>query len=171
MSIHQSAGASLNVNGYNDSTLALSYGHELDWAKGHEISWGMTLKAVYRDYVGEDIQAADLVQGTQIFDPSLADEGLTFDADLGTMWSPPVPEHGFFSFLQYMKPTFALVGRNLIDYGFKTNFHLINKNSGDSPPLGRRVDFGTKWALPHWWVFDSKLAIDERDMGDPNFTF
>lgn len=172
MQIHQSAGASLNVNGYNDSTLALSYAHELNWVKDHQMSWGVTLKSVYRLYVGADIQAADLVQGTQIFDPSLANEGLTFDADLGYLWTPAVPKSGMFGWLKYFKPTFAVVGQNLVNEGFHGNLHLLSRKDSDAPPpLGRRLNLGSKWELPHWWVFDTKFAFDERDIGDDNFTF
>jgi hypothetical protein len=170
MSIHRCVGPCLNVNGYLDSTLAATYAHPLDWFKGHQISWGTTIKAIHRVYAGQTIIAADLVEGTKVFQPSDADEGLTFDADLGMMWSPSIPKHGILSFLQYMKPTYAIVGRNLIDEGFRMNFHLVDPNSGQPPDLGRRVDVGSRWDLPKVWVFDPHIAIDERDMGDPNWT-
>jgi hypothetical protein len=165
MSIHQGVGPMLNVNGYLDSTLAMATGRELHWAKGHQLAWGTTLKAVHRVYAGQTILAADLVQGSKVFQAKDADEGITFDADVGTLWTPPTPR-----LLKYMKPTFAFVGRNLIDYGFTTNFHMVDPHSGEPPKLGRRFDVGSRWDLPKFWVFDPHIMIDERDMGDPNFT-
>lgn len=170
LSVHQCAGPCLNVNGYLDSTLAATRGQEVHWAKGHKIAWGTTVKAVHRVYAGEELFAADLVNGGEIFKASQAHEGVTFDVDFGTLWTPRVPAHGFFRFLNYMKPTFAFVGHNLIDYGFKTNMKLINGVSGEPPPLGRRFDLGTKWELPKLWVFKNRIAVDERDMGDDNWT-
>lgn len=171
MSVHTCVGPCLNVNGYLDSTLAASYAHKLNWAKGHQISWGTTIKAVHRVYAGQELLAEDFANGNHIFQTSDAKEGLTFDADLGTLWTPPVPTFGMFSFLRYMRPTFALVGRNLVDEGFIIKTRFIHGASGDPPNLGRRLDFGSKWELPKLWVFDNHLAVDERDIGDPNWTF
>lgn len=64
----------------------------------------------------------------------------------------------------------ALVGRNLVDYGFKQNFHLIDENSGEPAKLQRRIDVGTRWDTPRWWVFEPKFALDVRDMLHPNWT-
>lgn len=166
MSVHRCAGPCLNVNGYLDSTFALTYGHELNWVRDHQMAYGVTLKSVHRVYAGQQILAADLVTGTDVFAPSQADEGLTFDADVGFLWSPtPV------GFLKYAKPTFAVVGHNLVDYGFTTNFHVVDKATGQPPRLGRRADVGMKIELPKIWIFDWRAAVDERDMGDSNFTF
>ena len=95
MSVHRCAGPCLNVNGYLDSTLATSYAQNLHWLKGHQISWGTTLKAVHRIYAGQELLAADLANGQNIFETSQAHEGLTFDADLRTFWTPPVPKRAF----------------------------------------------------------------------------
>lgn len=167
MDVNRQIGPMFNVNLYVDSTLAASYAHELDWfGKGHELSWGTTLKGIHRVYGGAAISAGDLSQGKNILSTSDANEGMTGDIDLATTWRPPSES----SFFKYLKPTFAIVGRNLIDYGFKTNFHLISKNSGEPPRLVRRFDFGTKWDLPKFWVFDPHFSADIHDVGHPNFS-
>lgn len=170
MDVHRQLGPMINVNLYIDSTLAFSYAHKLDWIKGHEMSWGTTVKAVHRVYGGQAVSATDLADGKSLVSASDGNEGLTGDIDLGFNWKPAVPDSGFFKFLKYMKPSFAFVGRNLVDYGFKTNFHFIDENSGEPPKLGRRFDFGTKWDLPKWWVFDPHLSADLRDMGHSNWS-
>lgn len=170
MSVNRCVGPCVDVNGYLDSTLALTRAQPLKWLKGHEMSWGVTLKSIHRVYAGQTILAADLVQGTQIFDSSDAKEGLTFDADLGFLWSPSIPQSGFLKFMKYMKPTYALVVRNVIDYGFSTRLGLVDGSSGSPPNLGRRLDIGSRWDLPRVWVFEPKIAIDERDIGAPNWS-
>ena len=164
--VHRQIGPMLNVNSYLDSTLAFSYATKLNWfGKYHELSWGATAKAVHRVYAGQAISAGELADGSSPFSTQDANEGLTEDVDMALFWRPPVH-----SFLQYMKPSFAIVGRNLIDYGFKTNFHLIDKNSGEPPKLIRRFDFGSKFDFPKWWVFEPHLSADIRDVGHPNWT-
>lgn len=166
--VHRQLGPMLNVNSYQDSTLAVSYGQKMNWfGKRHHTSWGATVKSIHRIHVGEAISAAQLANGSSVWDKSHANEGLTFDLDLAMTWRLPEASRGFF---KYFAPTFAFVGRNLVDYGFKQNFHLIDKNTGEPPPLHRRFDLGTKWDLPKFWVFDPHLSVDVRDMGHPNWT-
>jgi hypothetical protein len=165
--VHRQIGPMLNVNIYLDSTLALSYAKKIN---NSNFSWGATFKAVHRVYGGEALSAGALADGSSPFSTSDGNEGLTGDVDLGTYYSPDVPSTGFFKFLRYMKPSFALVGRNLIDYGFKTNFHFIDKKSGEPPKLGRRFDLGSKWDLPKFWVFDPHFSADIRDIGHENWT-
>lgn len=170
--VHRQFGPEFNANIYQDSTLAFGYGHELHWFKDHKLAWGLTAEALYRGYVGESVSAGDLANGTNLFTPSNAQEGLTGDVTFGTYWSPPVPEHGFFKFLKYMKPSFAVVGRNLVNEGFKVNDHLYGKaTSGNPPPLQRRLDIGSKWDLPKFWVFDPHLSADVRDIGYDTWTW
>lgn len=169
--VHRQLGPMLNLNMYMDTTLAVSYADKLKWLpKRHTLTWGTTIKSIHRIHVGEAVSAGQLANGSDLFDTERANEGLTIDLDIGTYWKPPVPQRGFFKFLKYMEPSFAIVGRNLIDYGFKQNFHFIDKNSGEPPHLQRRFDFGSRWDLPKFWVFDPKLAADIRDVGHDNFT-
>lgn len=167
MGVHRQIGPMLNINMYMDSTIAFGYGHKLDWfGKGHEQTWGMTVKAVHRVYVGQAISAIQMAENSDVFSTKDANEGMTGDIDFGTSWR--LPATGFF---KIMRPTFAIVGRNLVDYGFKTNFHLIDKESGEPPKLGRRLDLGMKWDLPKFWVFDPHMAFDMRNIGHENWTW
>lgn len=165
MAMHQQVGPMINVNGYLDSTLAWGYGRDFSWfGKGNRFSMGTTLKAVHRVNVSEAIIAADLAADPKVFDMNRANEGLTGDIDIGTLFTPKVGQNAF------LKPTFAIVGRNLLDYGFPTNFHLVDPNSGKPPKLIRRFDFGSKFELPHFWKFDPKFSADLRSVGHPNWT-
>jgi hypothetical protein len=165
-SVHRQVGPMLNVNTYVDTTLAFAYAHKLKWFdKRHQMSWGATVKSIHRFHVGEAISAGQLAQGQDAFDTSHANEGMTVDLDLALFWKPPAD-----GFMRHLAPSFALVGRNLIDYGFKQNFHFIDPNSGEPPKLQRRFDVGSKWELPKFWVFDPHIAIDIRDIGHENWT-
>lgn len=168
--MHRQVGPMINVNLYQDATLAVSYARKINVGANHEFSMGATVKAIYRIHVGEAISAGQFADGSNVFDKSHANEGLTGDLDLGTYWKPPVPSSGFFKFLKYMEPSFALVGRNLVDYGFKANLHKIDPKSGEPPKLQRRLDVGSKWSLPKFWVFDPKMGVDVRDIFHPNWT-
>jgi hypothetical protein len=168
-SFNRQVGPEMDVNLYVDTTLAISYAHKLNWfGKRHHLSWGMTLKGIHRIFVGDSLSAADLALNNNVFDTSQADEGFTGDVDLGLYWAPPNARSGFF---KYFAPSFAIVGRNLVDYGFTTNFHLIDKNSGQPPDLQRRLDVGSKFQLPKLWVFDPKLAFDVRNIGYDEWSF
>ena len=169
IAVHRQIGPMLNINLYQDSTLAFAYSRKLNWFKNkkQELSWGATVKGIHRVHVAEAVVAGQLAQGQDVFDTSHAGEGLTFDLDLATQWKP-----GFSGrFFRIMNPSFALVGRNLVDYGFKQNLHLIDKNSGEPARLQRRIDVGSKWELPQLWVFEPKLAFDVRDMLHENWTW
>jgi hypothetical protein len=154
-----------------DSTLAYSYAHKMNWfGRAHQTSWGLTLKAIHRFNVNEALLAADLAQNQSVWDTTLSTEGLTVDGDVSFAWRPPVPA-GFFHFLDYARPSFSIIGRNLGDYGFPANFHILKNSGKDEPPhLQRRLDLATKWELPRLWVFDPHLAVDLRDIGHDNFT-
>ncbi len=167
--VHRQIGPALTVNLYQDTTLAFSYGRELRWLpKTHKLAWGATIKSIHRIHLAEAISAGQLADGSEVFDTSHAGEGLTVDLDLAMTWKPAIS--GLFKHFKYMQPTFAVVGRNLVDYGFKQNFHFIDKNSGEPAKLKRRADFGMKFDFPKFWVFEPKLAADLRDMGHENWT-
>ena len=169
--VHRQIGPMINVNVYVDSTLAFSYAKKVEWfGSRHALSWGATVKAVHRVYAGSAISAGALADGSSVFSTSDGNEGLTGDLDLGSYWTPPVPATGFFSMFRYFKPSFAMVGRNLVDYGFTTNLHFINKDSGEPPKLGRRFDLGSKWEFPKVWIFDPHFAADIRNIGSDNWT-
>ncbi len=171
LGIDQQVGPMINAIAYADSTFAYGYGQNVDWlGANHPLSVGVTAKAVHRVYIGEAVSVANLAGGGDVFDDDLAKEGMTFDADIGLMYSPPIPESGMFSFLKHMKPTFAVVIRNALDYGFPINLGLLD-GSGEPPPLQRRLDLGSAYQLPQVWVFDPHLALDLRDIGHENWSF
>lgn len=171
MSVHRNVGPTLAVNAYHDSTLAYSYARTVRWLpKTHELAYGITLKGVYRVYLGKMILAPQLVENNDIFDKKTAQEGLTGDIDVGFMWKPPVPTTGFFKILKFASPTFAFVGRNLVDYGFTKSYNFVSDGDTKPPHLVRRFDVGSKWELPKFWVFDPHLSADIRDIGHENWT-
>jgi len=163
IAVHRQIGPMLNINLYQDTTLAFAYANKLKWFKNkkHELAWGTTLKSIHRIHVAQALAAAQLANGGDIFDTAYAGEGLTFDIDLAMNWRPAWAP----------RLTLALVGRNLVDYGFKQNFHFIDENSGEPAKLQRRFDFGSKWEIPKWWVFEPKFAFDIRDVGHENWTW
>jgi hypothetical protein len=169
MSVHQDGVASLNLIAHQDTTVAFGRGWDVHWlGPDHQLSMGVTGKAVYRGYFNKALTAADLSQNSNFLSADDADEGMTVDADYGLLWSPKIAKH---SWWRVAKPTVGFVVRNIADYGFKTNFHLIGKNTGVPDKLGRRFDVGAKFDLPEFWVFKPRVSADVRDMADENFTF
>ncbi len=163
--IHQQIGPMLNVNGYLDSTLAWGYARDVKWfGKSNHISVGATVKGIHRINVSEAISAGELANDEEVFNTKDANEGFTLDLDAGLLWTPRTGRKALF------KPTFALVGRNLLDYGFTTNFHMISKDSGEPPKLQRRFDIGSKFELPNFWVFDPHISFDVRDILHDNWS-
>ena len=61
--------------------------------------------------------------------------------------------------------------RNVADYGFTSNFHLVDKaTSGKPAKLQRRLDLGSLWELPDWWIWKTRVLADVRDIGHENWT-
>lgn len=168
MDIHQLAGAALNVVATQDTTIAYARGWDVKWFDQDRMSLGITGKAVYRGYYNKSFLAPDLVGNNNILRAEDAAEGFTADADFGALYTPHISPS---SWLRILKPTFGFTVRNIADYGFSTNFHLIDKNSKKPPGLGRRFDLGTMFELPDFWIFKTRMAADIRDMGHENWTF
>lgn len=169
LAIRQTAVVTLNVVAVQDTTFAYGRGWDVKWfGPKHRISMGVTGKAIYRGYYNRALSASELVVDEDILRSEDAREGFTADADWGLLWTPLISQT---SWWRYARPTVGLVVRNIADYGFKTNFHLLNKDSQSAPNLGRRVDAGLKLDLPEWWVWRTRFAADVRDMGDRNWTF
>lgn len=157
-------GPNLNVSGYLDSTVAYGYARDFKWFGKNRFSVGVTGKAVHRIYTSKQVLAANLVDDSEVFTTADADEGLTFDLDVGTLWSSHRSYIG-------VKPHFSMVIRNLLDYGFPIQLGLVNENSDQPVQLYRRVDFGSMFELPKLWVFEPKVALDIRDLLHPNWSF
>ncbi|MGE3973002.1 MAG: hypothetical protein AB7F59_00600 [Bdellovibrionales bacterium] len=161
LAIHQQTGPTLNVEVYQDSTLA--YGTARTFMD-KKLAVGVTAKAIYRGYVGKAVQATELVVNSEYFSKKDAKEGMTIDADVGALYRSPF-------FTDKVKPTFSAVLRNVADYGFKRNFHLIDANSEEPPKLDRRLDLGSNWEFGNWWIFAPRVTLDVRDIGHRFWTF
>ncbi len=168
--VAQTVGPQVQVVARQDTTLAYARGWNVKTESG-KLSLGATAKAVYRGYFNKSISAVELAFDSNLLKAEDAGEGLTFDADLGVLYTPELAKSGFWSFLQKMKPTFGATVRNVVDYGFKTNLHIIDKNSGEPDRLQRRFDVGSVFELPEWWIWRTRFAADIRDIGHENWTF
>jgi hypothetical protein len=160
MDVNANAGAAVGLEAFQDSLVQFG----LAWnALGKALSFGIAPKAVYRGFIEKEVLALDLATSSTILKASDATEGLTVDADVGVMYTIPVPENFF------AKPTIALVVRNIVDEGFNTNFHLYNANSvsitNSDGYMGRRIDIGTRFELPEFWAFKPRVMADARDIG------
>lgn len=171
LALHQQIGPSIAVNAYLDTTLAYGYARNVKWGQKGKLSVGATLKVINRVQASEAVGIAQLSGDNEFFDQDSANEGLFADFDLGFLYTPEISKKSFFSFLKYSRPTFAFVTRNLIDSGPITNLNLINEESKDAYKLQRRIDFGSKWQLPKFWVFDPKFAWDIRNILHENWSF
>lgn len=169
MEIHQTVGPQLAVVAHQDTTIAYGRGWKLNVADG-SMSVGATGKAIYRGYYNKSISAIELAFDSNILKKEDVGEGLTFDFDLGWMWKPNIPQSGFWSWIKHVKPTVGATVRNAVDYGFKTNMHVLDKNSREPAKLQRRLDVGTMFELPDWWIWRTRFVADLRDIGHENFT-
>ena len=166
--LHRQIGPAVSVTAYQDSTLAYGYGKQLKWGKWAKWYGGLTLKSVHRFYFNGTTSAAQLAQKSdEVFSKDDFDEGMTVDADLGFLIIPKLRKGGWFGWLQ---PTYSVVVRNLVDYGFTQNFHFIADNSGEPPKMQRRFDLGMSFDTPNLWVFDPKFAIEIKDLGHKNWS-
>ncbi|MBN8540028.1 MAG: hypothetical protein J0L82_06540 [Deltaproteobacteria bacterium] len=167
MRVGQSVGPQLQLIARQDSTIAYAKAWNGKLESG-KLSFGATAKAIYRGYFNKSLNAVDVAFSDNVLGPEDAAEGLTVDGDFGVLYSPDVSSHPIFS---NAAPTFGMTVRNILDYGFTTNLHLIDPNSGVPDKLQRRLDFGSAFDLPDWWVWRSRLAVDVRDVLHENWTF
>ncbi len=167
LEVRQLAAATLSVIATQDSTLAYGRGWDVKWFPDHHISMGITGKAIYRGYFNRAFLATDLVLDSDLLRPEDATEGLTVDFDWGMLWTPKVGDE---SWLRLAKPTVGFNVRNVLDYGFKTNLHLLHAQSTQPSRLGRRLDVGTVVELPDWWIWKTRGMFDIRDIGHENWS-
>lgn len=173
--VHQQVTPAINMRSYADTTLAFGIGRKF---KGEAIpgrlAWGVTGKMVNRGYLSRQILTTDfLVPDAKVFDPKDLRFGYTLDADVGLLFSPSIPTEGLFAIFREAKPTFAIVARNILDYGFGSSFPGLNKEGAVEAPekLHRTYDFGMKFEFPSVTIFGARLAFDVRDVAHPNFSF
>lgn len=157
----------LDVTAYQDTTIAYGQG----WNVGKYFSWGYTGKLIYRGNVNRAVLSSELAVGGEIVQESDFREGLTLDADVGVLYTPPIAEKGMWSWFKFAKPSFGMVVRNIGDYGYFESFNLISEQSGSPEKLGRRIDIGSKWELPSFWVFKPQVLIEQRDILHDYYSF
>ncbi|OFZ11060.1 MAG: hypothetical protein A2Z20_02125 [Bdellovibrionales bacterium RBG_16_40_8] len=166
LTLHRSVGPSVFVNAYLDTTVA--YGHaslwRVSWLK-NKLAFGWTAKVIHRLHYSDIVQAAQLATDDDIVNIDRSAEGVTLDGDIGFLYARKKGEN------KWYHPSIGLVVRNVFDYGFPVNFGIYNKDPKEPPRLQRRLDLGTKFDLPEFWVFDPKFTFDIRDIGHRNWTF
>lgn len=171
MTIHNQVAPAIDVRSYIDTTVAYGFGQDIKGIPGR-LSWGATGKFINRGFVAKQFNALDFVKdGDKVLRKEDARDGYTMDFDLGVLYTPYIPSEGFGAGLRYAKPTFGMVVRNVLDYGFGNSFKLINKDAPVQAPerLYRVFDFGSKFELPTMWIFSGRAAVDVRDVGHPSF--
>jgi hypothetical protein len=160
--INALTGPAINLYAVQDSTLAFGLAKKVPVSGEDELYLGATAKGIYRMNVDKLVTVLDLAVDSDIVDVDMAKEGFTVDLDVGTLYRPKWKG----KFWEFAQPSFSLVVRNLLDYGYLTNMHLYSDETGDDPEsLGRRVDIGSAFRLPDWWVFTSRVALEFRDIG------
>jgi len=153
----------LNLRYFLDTTLAFSYAGTIKNESFGLLNIGTTLKGILRQYMNRNIKVDD--PSTSITDADKTD-GLGYDVDVGMLFTPYLPEGEGWNWLRAMKPTFALVGRNLLDSGF-SNKMILKSSTFEPEKLYRVYDFGMRFEIPQFWIFGGRFAIDQRDMGHP----
>lgn len=171
--VGQLVGPNVEVVATHDTTIAYGRGWDVDLgsAKNGNLSLGVTAKAIYRGYFNKSLSAVDLAFDSNILRGEDAGEGLTIDGDIGLLYSPKFTKRGFWGFLGFAQPNLGVVVRNVVDYGFPMNFRQIDPRSGEPARLERRVDVGSAFQLPDWWIWKTRFALDIRDIGHSNWTF
>lgn len=165
--INENVGPALNLVAYQDSTLAFARAWNIPQIDYGRFDMGVTAKLIYRAHLDKIISIA-AIQNDKILEAENSNEGLTLDFDIGAMWHMPEYDSGF---LHYLQPTFGMTIRNVLDYGYLTNFGLFDKSkTGDPDKLRRSLDVGAAFALPEWWVWTSRLAVDVKNIAHPNWT-
>jgi hypothetical protein len=165
--VHRATGPAVNVQAYQDSTLAFGRAWNLRNMHTGRVDIGLTTKVIYRANLDKIVSIVN-IQNDKLIAKEDANEGLTADFDVGAMWHLPEYAGGFW---HYAQPTFGLVVHNVLDIGYFKNYGFFDKSkSGDPEKLHRMVDVGSTFKLPQWWVWKTKFSFDVRDMGHPNWT-
>jgi hypothetical protein len=173
MRVHNQGTPAINVRAFMDTTIAFGYGR----AFAHEnipgrFSWGVTTKAVHRGYANKQVNALDLSLDPEVIKPSDLRDGMTVDFDLGLLYTPALPGDGLGSIFRLARPTFGVVLRNALDYGFTGAPGFLNTADTDPPEkLHRTLDFGTRFELPPFSIFSWRAVADVQDIMHPNYSF
>jgi hypothetical protein len=154
-----------SIRNIMDTTVAFSYGTTIPNQSFGLFNIGMTLKGILRQYGDKYIRTDDVPP----FNSSDWTHGITTDVDLGMLFTPYLPEGPAWNWLRASRPTFALVGRNLLDSGF-TQKAWAGTFVYQPPKLNRVYDFGMRFEIPKFLIFGGRFAIDQRDFGHPNYS-
>ena len=174
MSVNNQAAPALDIRAYADTTLAVAISRPIRNRSLGLLSWGLTIKGIEREYVSAELNALDLAADSGSVSKTLssanASSGATTDVDLGFLFTPYMP--WAWDWLRESRPTFALVGHNLLDYGFTSKpINISSASYGTPEQLYRVFDVGSRFELPSFWVFHGRFALDERDMNHPQFNW
>lgn len=172
LDVNDQVGPAINLTTYVDTTIAYGYARDVKWIAGGDNSAGITVKGVNRGYVSKSLGVMDLVESSDVMSTKDLKEGFTVDLDFGFLYTPHIPESGFWSLFEYTKPTFSFVARNVLDYGFSQDLNVFDKEKSEKPTkLGRVFDIGSRWEYPSKWIFGGRGSLDIRDIGHSNFNF
>jgi hypothetical protein len=155
--LHQQIGPAINTTWYGDSSLTAGYSGNFN----ADFSWGISAKFINRAFYSQSVAATELAVNEDIVSRKDLSEGYTFDTDFGVLWRPRWDRWQW---------SFAAVGRNLLNLGFKNNLGLINADSPSYPePLYRTLDIGASVELPATIPMPLRFALDIRDINHPFF--
>ncbi|MFN8792131.1 MAG: hypothetical protein ACK5Y2_11815 [Bdellovibrionales bacterium] len=170
-SVHNSIGPAVAATVHADTTVAYGYGAHVKGFEYGLLSWGITGKAIHRGYFSQNVNFIELAADPNIVSDDDLATGYTADADLGLLWTPHIPDSGLFSLLEYTRPTFGLVVRNVGELGFQRSNLLDNENEQKPEKLYRVIDVGSRWEYPSFWIFSGRGVLDVRDILHPGFNW
>lgn len=166
---HQQVGPSVATTAVIDTTVAYAYASDYKGFDIGRLSWGITGKFINREYFSKNINFIELAADPNFVKSSDLTEGYSIDADLGLLYTPEVPDDGWFSAFKLARPTFSAVVRNILESGFNNSLNLMKTKSTGKPEKEYRViDIGSKWEYPSFWIFSGRGTLDIRDMLHPN---
>jgi len=172
MAVHNLGAPGLDVRAYVDSTLAYGFGKNIKNESLGLLSWGITTKAIMREYASKQLNALDVATSSSVVSQNDLTNGLTGDLDLGFLYTPYLPQGTTWDWIRPSRPTFALVGRNLVNEGFTTRVLTSGFSKVNQPEqLYRVYDVGSKFDIPKFSIFGGRFALDERDIGHPYFNW
>jgi hypothetical protein len=171
MAVHNQGAPALDVRAYTDTTFAYGYGKNIKNETLGLLSWGITGKAIMREYANKQMNALDVATNSNLVSMQDASSGLTADFDLGLLFTPYLPQGIGWDWIRGSRPTFALTGRNLLDEGFSTRALGGFSTANQPEQLYRVFDVGSRFEIPKFWIFGGRFAFDERDLGHPLWDF
>lgn len=167
-SLQREVGPAINLNAYQDSTLAFARAWRLRNTRRGQLDLGVTSKLIYRAHLDKVISIA-AIQNDKVLEKEDSNEGMTADLDFGALWKLPDYSSGFW---HYAQPSFGLVVRNALDYGYFTNLKLYADDKNGKPEkLGRAIDIGSSFQLLDWSVWKTRFAFDVRDVLNDNWNY